>query len=184
MLMTIPELPQLSFRPITRNDFETIHQWSQRPHVAEWWESPSSIAEMEALYESPTIGASSTRAYLAQRDGELIGFIQVYLVMGSDDGWWQEEKDPGARGVDLFLAHPDQIDKGLGTAMVRSFVSMLFGNPAVTTVQADPHPNNHRAIRCYAKAGFDTIGPVVTPDGKALLMRCTRQSFSRNPREP
>jgi hypothetical protein len=29
-------------------------------------------------------------------------------------------------------------------------------------------------IRCYAAAGFYPVGPIVTPDGHALLMRCNR----------
>jgi hypothetical protein len=37
-----------------------------------------------------------------------------------------------------------------------------------------------RAIRCYAAAGFYPVGPVITPDGQALLMRCTRQSLSKS----
>jgi hypothetical protein len=61
-------------------------------------------------------------------------------------------------------------------AMVRAFLAMIFREPEVTIVQADPDPNNHRAIRCYAKAGFTAVGQVVTPDGMALLMRCRRAS--------
>ena len=39
-------------------------------------------------------------------------------------------------------------------------------------VQTDPDPRNERAIRCYAAAGFYPVGPIVTPDGHAFLMRC------------
>jgi RimJ/RimL family protein N-acetyltransferase len=96
--------------------------------------------------------------------------------MSSGDGWWENERDPGARGVDQFLANQHQLNQGLGTAMVRAFLAMTFREPEVTIVQADPDPNNHRAIRCYAKAGFTAVGQVVTPDGMALLMRCRRAS--------
>ena len=34
----------------------------------------------------------------------------------------------------------------------------------------DPEPANRRAIRAYAKAGFQSERLVDTPDGKALLM--------------
>jgi RimJ/RimL family protein N-acetyltransferase len=51
----------------------------------------------------------------------------------------------------------------------------LFEDPAVTVVQTDPSPDNTRAIRCYAAAGFEAVGEVVTPDGPALLMRCRRR---------
>jgi len=54
--------------------------------------------------------------------------------------------------------------------MVRAFVSMLFADSEVTRIQTDPSPDNARAIRCYAKAGFREARRIVTPDGPALLM--------------
>ena len=75
-----------------------------------------------------------------------------------------------------FLADGDRLGKGLGTAMVSQFVDRLFRDPAVTEVRLDPHPENHRAIRCYEKAGFVRAGEIVTPDGPALLMRRLRSA--------
>jgi RimJ/RimL family protein N-acetyltransferase len=54
--------------------------------------------------------------------------------------------------------------------MVRAFVERLFLDPRVTKVQADPSPDNQRAIRSYLRAGFVAHGEVATPDGPALLM--------------
>jgi RimJ/RimL family protein N-acetyltransferase len=94
--------------------------------------------------------------------------------MGSGEGWWEDETDPGARGIDQFLADGERLGQGLGRAMVRAFVAELFRDPAVTVVQTDPSPDNPRAIRCYAAAGFEAVGEVLTPDGPAWLMRCRR----------
>jgi RimJ/RimL family protein N-acetyltransferase len=90
--------------------------------------------------------------------------------MGAGEGWWEDEHDPGACGVDRFSGHPHCLDQGLGTAMLRSFLALMFDEPEVTLIQADPPPNNHRAIRCYAKAGFAMVARVVTPHGPALPM--------------
>lgn len=49
---------------------------------------------------------------------------------------------------------PTQLNKGLGTKLVCALVELLFLDPAVTKIQTDPAPNNHRAIRCYEKAGL------------------------------
>jgi ribosomal protein S18 acetylase RimI-like enzyme len=114
--------------------------------------------------------SNATRAYIAHLDGEPIGFIQSYVVMGCGGGWWESETDPGAQGIDQFLAEADQLGRGLGRAMIRAFVRRLFAEPGVTVVQTDPR--NERAIRCYAAAGFYPVSPIVTPDGHALLMRC------------
>lgn len=107
-------------------------------------------------------------------DGAPIGYTQSYVAMGSGDGWWEDEQDPGVRGIDQFLAHSEQLGRGLGTEMVRAFVQHLFADPSVTRIQTDPSPENRRAIHCYEKAGFHPVGEVDTPDGRALLMVCDR----------
>ena len=171
--------PAVSFRPLTQADLPLLHQWITRPHVAEWWGKPASPAEIQEEY-GPLVGGQSTaRPYIVQNDGAPIGFIQSYVAMGSGDGWWPDEQDPGVRGIDQFLAHADQLGRGLGTAMVRAFVQQLFSDPAVTRIQTDPSPKNRRAIRCYEKAGFHTVANVQTPDGPALLMICDRVDVTR-----
>lgn len=166
--------PNLSFRPLTRNDLAMLHEWVQRPHVAEWWIEPSTLTEIEKDYLPTIEGTSSTKAYIACLDGQPIGFIQAYVVKGSGDGWWEDETDPGARGIDQFLADAGRLNQGLGTAMIKAFVRQLFEDPEVTKVQTDPCPENQRAILCYAKAGFRSVAQVVTPDGPAVLMVCER----------
>ena len=168
------EIPLLSFRPLTVADLPLLHEWLAQPHVAEWWGRPPSLAELEQEYAPSIAEQSSDRAYIVLGDGAPIGYIQSYVAMGAGNGWWPDEQDPGMRGIDQFLAHPEQLGHGLGTAMVRAFVQRLFADPAVTRVQADPSPGNLRAIRCYEKAGFHAVGEVNTPDGRALLMICDR----------
>jgi RimJ/RimL family protein N-acetyltransferase len=161
----------LSFRALARADLPMLHEWIGRPHVTSWWNEPSSAQALERDYLPAIDGRSTTRAFIAELAGVPIGFIQVYRVMDSGDGWWPDERDPGARGIDQFIADAGRLGQGLGTAMVRVFVDRLFEDPGVTCVQTDPSPANVRAIRCYAGAGFETVGEVLTPDGPAILMR-------------
>lgn len=167
---------QISFRPLIPGDLPLLHEWLSRPHVVEWWGDPGPLSEVESDYLPITEPGSKTRGYIALQGEEPIGFIQSYVVMGSGDGWWEDESDPGARGTDQFLAHADQLGRGLGSAMVRAFVDLCFTDPAVTRVQTDPSPDNERAIRSYRRAGFIDVRKVVTPDGPALLMIANRRS--------
>lgn len=172
----------LSFRPLTTADLPLLHEWLGRPHVAEWWGPAPTLAEVEEEYGPLTSAESTTVPYLFLGDGAPIGYIQSYVVMGSGDGWWPDEEDPGARGIDQFLADPEQLGRGLGTAMVRAFAQQLFGDPAVTRIQTDPSPRNRRAVRCYEKAGFRAVGEVETPDGPALFMVRERLSGAERAR--
>jgi RimJ/RimL family protein N-acetyltransferase len=151
-------------------DMPLLHEWLQRPHVAEWWTPAPSLDEVIEDFTPMTQPGYREQAYIALDGDREIGYIQSYLVKDCGDGWWEDETDPGARGIDQFLANADQLDRGLGTAMVTAFVARLFEDPAVTRIQTDPDPRNPRAIRCYEKAGFRAIKEVDTPDGRALLM--------------
>ncbi|HEX6532982.1 MAG TPA: GNAT family N-acetyltransferase [Gemmatimonadaceae bacterium] len=166
----------ISFRPLAIADLPMLHEWLTRPHVAEWWTPTPSPREVEEEFGALVAGDSAVRPYIALEDGVPVGYIQSYVAMGAGGGWWPDERDPGVRGIDQFLADPGRLGRGLGTAMVRAFVDELFADPAVTRVQTDPDPNNARAIRCYERAGFRRVGEVTTPDGRALLMVRDREA--------
>ena len=172
-------MSSFDFRPLREDDLTVLHEWLLRPHVAAWWGPADSIDELRSDYLLSADQPNATRAYIAHMDGEPIGFIQAYVVMGSGGGWWESETDPGARGIDQFLAEADQLGRGLGRAMIRAFVCRLFADPGVTVVQTDPDPRNERAIRCYKAAGFHPVGPIITPNGHALLMRCNGPQVDR-----
>ena len=160
----------LTFRPVTPADIPTLHDWLTRPHVAEWWRPTPTFAELEEEFAEHFSGISGVKPYIALADGAPIGYIQSYTALGSGDGWWPDERDPGVRGIDQFLASREDLGRGLGSSMVRTFVDSLFTDPEVTRVQTDPDPKNARAIRAYEKAGFRALCEVDTPDGRALLM--------------
>jgi RimJ/RimL family protein N-acetyltransferase len=160
----------LRFRQLEPTDLELLAEWFARPHVEEWWFDQGGPERIRADYGPMTDPAASTRGYLSLLDGQPIGFVQCYVPLGSGDGWWEEETDPGARGIDVFLADSSAQGRGLGTAMIVAFVEWLFTDPTVTKVQTDPAPHNARALRVYEKAGFGRVGEVTTPDGPAILM--------------
>ena len=167
---------EFSFRPLTESDLPRLHEWLNRAHVAEWWDEQRDLEYVLEAYGAD-LSSPVIRMFFAYLSGEPIGYIQVYRVMGADPEWWTEETDPGARGIDQFLANAEQLGQGFGSSMVRQFVASLFADPEVTQVQTDPSPRNPRAIRAYEKAGFRRVGEVSTPDGPALLMRVTRAEF-------
>ena len=175
----ITEMITFDFRPLAFADLPLVHEWLGRPHVAEWWSEQPSLDEMSVEFAEHLDAAHSTQSYLAYMNDEPIGFIQSYVVVDSDPGWWDDETDPGARGIDQFLGSAYQLGQGIGSAMVRAFVDGLFRDPAVTKVQTDPDVRNERAIRAYRRAGFREVGEALTPDGASLLMvrmRCVWQS--------
>ena len=167
-------------RLMTERDLPMLHEWLNRPHIVEWWsgeEERPTLEEVVEHYLPRVMAEESVTPYIAMLGDEPIGYAQLYVALGSGDGWWEDETDPGVRGIDQSLANPTQLNRGLGTKLVRALVELLFSDPAVTKLQTDPAPTNHRAIRCYEKAGFVQHKVITTPDGPAVYMVQTRQDF-------
>lgn len=170
---------EVTLRLMTEADLEMLHDWLNRPHIVEWWGGEAArpgLDEVRQQYLPRVLAAEGVTPCIAMIGTEAIGYAQSYIAMGSGDGWWEDETDPGVRGIDQSLANATDLNQGLGTALVRALVSRLFSDPAVTKVQTDPSPDNARAIRCYEKAGFVQKGIIRTPDGPAVYMVQTREA--------
>ena len=63
-----------------------LHEWVQRPHVADWWSAPHELEDIENDYAPAIDKTTSTRAFIVCLDQQPVGFIQVYVVKGSGDG--------------------------------------------------------------------------------------------------
>jgi aminoglycoside 6'-N-acetyltransferase len=153
-----------SFRPMTMFDLPIVRNWLQKPHVVEWWGDPQ---EQFALVRGDLDEPAMDQFIVAVGDRPF-AYLQCYDAAGWPNNGFGEQP-AGTRGMDQFIGEPDMIGRGHGAALVRNFLDHLtrFGTPRVVT---DPDPANARAVRAYEKAGFEKVGLVDTPDGRALLM--------------
>jgi len=166
-----------TFKPLEKNDIDLLYQWFKQPHVAQWWPAES-VLDYESVKQKycSKIGSDSQSAFIVYLNDRPIGYIQSYNATKVGGGWWPDEPE-GTYGIDQFIGEPDCINKGLGTEMIKAFVSMLFENPKITHIIIDVDQNNLRALRCYEKVGFKHIRIMNTPDGPALIMELTRESI-------
>ena len=125
---------------MTEQDIPLLHEWLQRPHIVEWWggeaERPKTLAETRARYLPRVLAEERVTPYIAMQGDEAIGYAQSYVALGSGDGWWEDETDPGVRGIDQSLARPELLGRGLGTQLVNG-----AGRAAVRRSRGQPHPD-------------------------------------------
>jgi aminoglycoside 6'-N-acetyltransferase len=158
--------PAYAFRPMSEADLPLVKRWLAEPHVMQWWgdtyeqfEIVSGDLEVEAMDQ-----------FIVATDDRAFGYLQCYNPeVWPDNGLGVHPK--GARGIDQFIGEPSMVDRGHGSAFIRSFIDRLLAAGA-SRVITDPDPANARAIRAYEKAGFCRDRLVETPDGTALLMVC------------
>jgi AacA4 family aminoglycoside N(6')-acetyltransferase len=178
--MSIDREP-LALRLMTESDLPMLYDWLNRPHIVEWWGGESkrlTLEEVHAFYMPCVLAKENVTPYIATLGQVPIAYAQSYVALGSGDGWWEDETDPGVRGIDQSIADPALLGKGVGAQLVRALVERLFSDPSVTRIQTDPAPTNLRAIRCYQKAGFRIVRNIVTPDGPAVYMLRERLDFA------
>ncbi len=61
-------------------------------------------------------------------------------------------------GIDLAIGEPDMIGLGLGPTVIGEFLKRLvFVDPSIRAVIADPEIANLRSLRAFMKAGFTTM---------------------------
>jgi aminoglycoside 6'-N-acetyltransferase len=155
-------MPDYVFRPVSDAYLAMIRRWLETPEVVRWWGLPDEqLALVSGDLEHPDMDQ-----FIVVADGQAFGYIPCYLL-----STWNQSgaQPPGTRGIDRFIGVPGMIGRGHGSRFIRQFVDALLAS-GIPRVVTDPGPGNDRAIRLYAKAGFQSERVVDTPDGQALLM--------------
>ena len=152
------------FRPMTEADLPLVKRWLETPHVRAWWHDPAEQFELV----SGDLGIEAMDQFIVAAGERPFAYLQCYDPQVWPDNGLGDHPD-GTRGIDQMIGEPDMVDRGHGSAFIRTFIDGLIasGAPRIIT---DPDPANARAIRAYEKAGFVRDHEVDTPDGRALLM--------------
>jgi aminoglycoside 6'-N-acetyltransferase len=155
--------PAYVFRSLATGDLAMIQRWLETPEVVRWWGDPD---EQYALV-SDDLDHPDMDQFIVALDERPFGYIQCYPL-----STWNQSfgiQPAATRGIDQFIGEPDMIGRGHGSSFIRQFVDGLLAS-GIPRVVTDPDPGNGRAVRAYAKAGFQSERVVDTPDGPALLM--------------
>ena len=165
---------RIEFRPLAESDLVTLEEWLRRDHIAPWWRDD--IGESLAEYRGAIEGREPTDHFLIVVDGRDVGMIQTYLV--SDYPEWEEvvQVGPGVAGVDLLIADPELVGRGLGARVLAQFADeIVFARAETQAVVATPEAANRRSWRAFEKAGFRHVRDVVDEGEPSRLMRLDRE---------
>jgi aminoglycoside 6'-N-acetyltransferase len=155
--------PDYVFRSLSDGDLALVKRWLATPDVVRWWGEP---AEQYALV-SGDLDHPDMDQFIVTLDDRAFGYIQCYALSSWHQGLGTHPSR--TRGIDQFIGEPEMIGRGHGSGFIRQFVEGLLAS-GIPRVVTDPDPQNGRAVRAYAKAGFQSDRLVDTPDGPALLM--------------
>jgi len=135
--------PRLVVRSMQDPDVARLAGIAAEPEIWQRWGEVSAADLREKL-----AGLDDVTALVVELDGEVAGLIQYH-----------EETDPDYRhaGVDMFLAGTAR-GQGHGREALLLVAAHLFDERGHHRLTIDPAADNEPAIRCYAAAGFRTVG--------------------------
>ena len=155
--------PAYAFRPMCPADLPLVRGWLATPEVVRWWGDPG---EQYALV-SGDLDHPDMDQFIVSLADHPFGYIQCYPLSTWNQGFGTQP--PRTRGIDQFIGEPGLIGCGHGSGFIQQFAENLLAS-GIPRVVTDPDPDNSRAVRAYARAGFQSDRLVDTPEGRALLM--------------
>jgi RimJ/RimL family protein N-acetyltransferase len=156
------------FRPLTPMDLDLVTGWMQQRHAARWCAQGRGRSQLE-LDLMERMESDWLFPHLALLGNKPAGYLQYY-VAGIRQAELRLDDGHGLLGIDFCIGEPDLLRRGLGTLGLRHAAEMLFREPAIRALVADPHAANIAAIKTYERAGFRLVpGTPLTANGGVLL---------------
>lgn len=156
------------FRPLREKDLELMHQWFQEPTIKQSYARGQHFTyeNIQNKYLPRIVGQENVPSFIVYQNNNPIGFIQYYPVSNhlpevTVTGELLSLKNPlfntyhpnEIAGIDCFIAESNDRGKGKGEQMISAFITEFLKDYRAVIV--DPVQDNHPAIRCYEKAGFE-----------------------------
>jgi len=161
----------ISFRALSEEDLPQLTAWLNRPHLRRFYQlEPTTLDQVRSKYGPRLRGEVPTRSSLALLEGSAFGYLQCYRNADWPD-WQALVGTTEGISIDLFIADPALIGRGLGRRMLSGYVELVAfpAYPAERKCWIGHELENVAARACSEAAGFAPVREYVE-DGKPCLL--------------
>ncbi|HWM22494.1 MAG TPA: GNAT family N-acetyltransferase [Ilumatobacteraceae bacterium] len=152
----------VTFRRVTRADFRLLAGWLAEPHVARWWNHEFTADAVERDFGPSADAEEPNEDHLALLDGRPVGLIQYSRYADYPD--YIEELTPllavpeHAVSVDYLIGDPTLTGRGVGTAMIATFVERIWrSNLEASCIIVPVCSANEASWRALMHVGFRVV---------------------------
>ena len=172
--------PLIEFRKVLPTDIERIGLWLQQKHIRRWWNEAWSAPVLDGL-ENGTGVPEWIDAYIVKLETQSIGYIQAYWALGDPSGYWENVDDvtEATIAVDFLIGEVVQVNRKLGRLVLNRFTGMLFNDPDVDRIVANPQRDNWPANIALKRAGFRDRGAIFKMGMNCMLLSMARGGYKR-----
>jgi len=171
-----PRSSAFSFRTVDpETDAVLLHDWFTGPAASFWGRQDASVEDVAR--EHRAIAATPHReASLGMTDDGPVFLCERYDPARHELAS-HYDVHPGDVGVRFLVSPATEPVPGFPTAVVRAVMRLLFTDPSVSRVVAEPDVRNHEAHRLNELVGFEVDRTVHLSDKDASLSFCTPEQF-------
>ena len=161
-----------TFRRLTDDDLPMLHAWLNEPGIVQWWEGDD-VSWEGVVRDYGSQNPEPIEHWIAVLDGRDVGWLDCYAMTDSPEeahAWAKFGMEPDAAGIDYLVADPADRGRGVGTAMISTFVrDVVFGlHEHWTQACAAPDVRNTASWRALEKAGFRRAG--IANGGRLMIL--------------
>ena len=166
-----PQTQELTFRDLEERDLIRLTAWLNRPHLRRFYQfEPTTPEAVAAKYGSYIRGDAPTHGTLALLGGAPVGYLQCYRIADWPD-WQAVVETPEGISIDLFIADPDLIGRGVGRRMLARYVEAIAFPfyPDERLCWIGHQLENVAARACSEACGFVAVREYIE-DGKPYVL--------------
>ncbi|HSW71447.1 MAG TPA: GNAT family N-acetyltransferase [Gammaproteobacteria bacterium] len=102
------------------------------------------------------ISSQMVQAYLAEVNGECIGFASFYLGLPPSCQKYEENQENQVAYLGEIVVHHDYVGQGIGSKLINTLKEHLIANN-ITRLYAERHADNISSSALMKKTGFKVI---------------------------
>lgn len=160
-------MPDATLRLAGAADVPLLEHWDEAPHVR-------AVSGDDGPWDWPSeIDVPWQEVWICAVDEHPIGVVILLDAAAEPTHYWTDASS-GTFAIDIWIAEPDYLGKGFGTAMMHHAIARAFDVHHAHTIMIDPLITNTRAIAFYRSLGFIEVGPRRFGTDECLVLRLTR----------
>ncbi|KEO83737.1 GNAT family N-acetyltransferase [Tumebacillus flagellatus] len=161
-----------SVRPLTMADVPSLLEWYNDEELHYIANSrafiPYTLDEL-LTYWKKKVNREYAQYFVIEHNGELIGRCGLKGTVQSMD-----EVE-----YSVLIARRSLFGKGMGTEITKHLLDVAFSNPQVQRVKLHVRKDNERAVRCYVKAGYQSVHAFTQNGVPTVQMQVERSEWER-----
>jgi len=169
---------KISFRKLSKDDFEKIHLWLNKSHMKFYSQEKISLNKVEKKYNKRVEWKEKCYVYVSCFSKKDFWLLQYYRNRDFPN-YAEEIRVQEGISIDLFIWEEDFLWKWFWKSMLEAFVKKIFNdNYDIEKIYICHEMENIPAIKCSLSVWFKYLRDIIEDKKKSKLFIITRSNIN------